>query len=82
MRYQWNTGRGYAEDGQRMVAEVVGNELRFADLSRHIQGTIPLGAFHRLDRESIGFFQEFVMFNYDYGNYSGDSNNLTWEETK
>jgi hypothetical protein len=79
MKHQWNTGRHYDEHGQRMVAQVEDDCILFSDLSRHINGSIPLGKFlqgHRLDRYTL---ESLVMTNYDFGNYSGNSNNtLAW----
>ena len=82
MKHQWNTGRHYDADGQRMVAQVEGNALLFSDLSRHINGVIPTGNFllgRTLDKYSI---ERLVMTNYDHGNYSGSGTTLTWEESK
>jgi len=77
MKHQWNTGRHYDEHGQRMVAQVEGDCILFSDLSRHINGSIPLGKFlqgHRFDRYTL---EALVMTNYDFGNYSGNNNNNT-----
>ena len=76
--HQWNTGRHYDQHGQRMVAQVDGLEIRFSDLSRNINGRIPLGDFilgRDLDKYEI---RELVMTNYDHGNYSGSNTTLTW----
>lgn len=79
MSYRWNTGRHYDADGQRMVAAVVGDKLLFSDLSRHINGAIPLGNYI-LGREVDGYSVEaLVMCNYDHGNYSSSNVTLTWE---
>ena len=43
--HQWNTKRMYADDGQRMVAQVTETEILFSDLARHINGSIPLGKY-------------------------------------
>lgn len=77
-KHQWTTGRDYDEHGQRMVAEMAGGELRFSDLSRHINGLIPTGDYlPALDKFSI---KDLVMCNYDYGNYGYSSTTLTWEK--
>lgn len=78
MKHQWNTGRRYDEHGQRMVAQVEGDRILFSDLSRFINGSIPLGKFlqgTKLDRYTL---ESLVMTNYDFGNYSGSNNTLTW----
>jgi len=77
---QWNTGRQYDEHGQRMVAEVLEDKIKFSDLSRHIDGTIPLGDFMRsrdMDKHEI---RSLVMANYDLGNYSSGNETLEWFE--
>ena len=85
MSIQWKTGRGYDENGeQRMVAMVDKGDccIRFSDLSRHINGSVPLGAYLsgiELDAYTI---KGLVMANYDYGNYTGSGTTLTWEESK
>jgi hypothetical protein len=78
-QHQWNTGRQYDQYGQRMIAVVTEDGIQFSDLSRHIDGLIPLGAFMRgadLDKRTI---EDLVMFNYDQGNYSGNNKTLTWQ---
>lgn len=78
--HQWNTGRHYDQHGQRIVAQVDGLEIRFSDLSRGINGRIPLGDFllgRDLDKYEI---RELVMTNYDHFNYSGGSVTLQWKE--
>ena len=78
MKHQWNTGRQYDEHGQRMVAQVERDCILFSDLSRHINGAVPLGDYlqsHRLDAYTL---EALVMTNYDFGNYSGSNNKLTW----
>jgi len=83
MKHQWNTKRMYADDGQRMVAEVREEEIVFSDLSRHINGSIPLGKYLQgradMDKYTI---ETLVMTNYDFGNYSGGNGALAWEEGK
>jgi hypothetical protein len=86
MKHQWNTGRQYDEHGQRMVAEVhketLTNDPRiyFSDLSRHINGYVPLGMWAQTaDKYAI---ETLVMTNYDFGNYSPSSITLEWKEAK
>lgn len=79
-KHQWNTGRHYDQHGQRMVAQVDGLVVKFSDLSRGINGRIPLGDFllgRDLDRHEM---RALVMTNYDYGNYSGGAVTLEWTE--
>jgi hypothetical protein len=82
-KHQWNTGRQYANDGQRMVAEVHETEIMFSDLSRYINGSIPLGKFKqgRADMSKYDI-EALVMNNYDFGNYSGSGKTLEWEEKR
>jgi hypothetical protein len=40
--YEWNTGRQYAADGQRIRAEVTPDGVNFYDMSRGIYGTVAL----------------------------------------
>lgn len=78
--HQWNTGRQYNTHGQRMVAEVREDKIKFSDLARHIDGSIPLGDFKRgqdMDKYEI---ESLVMVNYDHGNYSGGNDTLEWCE--
>jgi len=80
MKHQWNTGRQYDKHGQRMVALIDTGDccIRFSDLSRNIDGAVPLGNFlqnHRLDAYTL---ETLVMTNYDFGNYSGSNTTLTW----
>lgn len=78
--HQWNTGRHYDQHGQRIVAQVDGAKIRFSDLSRHINGCIPLGNYllgRDLDKYEM---RELVMTNYDHGNYSGGAVTLQWTE--
>jgi hypothetical protein len=79
MKHQWNTGRHYDAHGQRMVALVADNAIVFSDLSRGINGSVPLGDYlrgHRLDTYTL---ESLVMTNYDFGNYSGGTATLTWD---
>jgi len=81
MKHQWNTGRQYDKHGQRMVALIDTGDccIRFSDLSRNIDGAVPLGNFlqnHRLDAYTL---EALVMANYDFGNYSSSNITLNWE---
>jgi hypothetical protein len=69
-----------------MVAEVhketLTNDPRiyFSDLSRHINGYVPLGMWAQTgDKYAI---ETLVMTNYDFGNYSPSNITLEWKETK
>jgi len=70
LHMQFNTGRLYTAEGQIITVKFDG-ELRrvlFNDHSRMIAGVIPLGAFK--DRfDGPAELREFVMANYDMGNY-------------
>ena len=79
MKHQWNTGRQYDEHGQRMVAMVDKGDccIRFSDLSRNINGAVPLGMWAQTEKHAI---EALVMANYDFGNYSSSSTKLTWNE--
>lgn len=79
MKHQWNTGRHYDLHGQRMVAEVTDDRkaIKFSDLSRHINGSIPLGMWAQTEKYAI---ETLVMTNYDFGNYSPSNNTLEWKE--
>ena len=79
MKHRWTTGRAYDEHGQRMVAMVEGQKLLFSDLSRHIDGAVPLGNF-MLGRDISKYdIEALVMANYDFGNYSASYTTLEWE---
>ena len=79
MKHQWNTGRQYDEHGQRIVAMVDKGDccIRFSDLSRNINGAVPLGMWAQTEKHAI---EALVMANYDFGNYSSSSTTLTWNE--
>ena len=84
MKHQWNTGRHYDEHGQRIVAEVDKENynlprIYFSDLSRHINGYVPLGIWAQTeDKYAI---ETLVMTNYDFGNYNPSGKTLEWKET-
>lgn len=81
MKHQWKTGRDYDEHGQRMVAEVDTGDccIRFSDLSRHINGAVPMGIWLE-GRDLTNYaIETLVMTNYDFGNYSPSNTTLDWE---
>jgi hypothetical protein len=75
MRLEWNTGRLYAEDGQRIVAEVVADGVVFYDCARGFGGKVSLpdatgfSEMPSLDRAAI---QRHVMREYDYNRITSD----------
>ena len=78
---QWLTGRHYDEHGQRLVLQMNKNEILFSDLSRHINGSVPLGSyFHAHRREDTWVLKEIVMRNYDLGNYGYSRLTLPWDD--
>lgn len=77
MRHQWKTGRHYDEYGQRMVAQVFDKHIKFSDLSRHINGIVPLGVFAVVDDTYT--IESLVMTNYDFSNYDPSNTTLEWE---
>ena len=79
MKHQWNTGRRYDQHGQRMVAQVDMDAKRilFSDLSRHINGYVPLTGYVQTDYHAI---ETLVMTNYDFGNYATSGVTLEWKE--
>ena len=84
MKHRWTSGRAYDEHGQRMVALIDTGDccIRFSDLSRNIDGAVPLGNYlqnHRLDAYTL---EALVMANYDFGNYSPSNITLEWKEAK
>ena len=78
MKHQWNTGRQYDQHGQRIVAMVDKGDccIRFSDLSRNIDGAVPLGIWAQTEKYAI---ESIVMANYDFGNYSPSNTTLNWE---
>lgn len=82
MKHQWNVGRAYDEHGQRMVAMVDTGDccIRFSDLSRHIDGAVPMGIWLVGRDLSNHAIETLVMTNYDFGNYSSSNTTLTWDE--
>jgi hypothetical protein len=67
--YEWNTGRQYAADGQRIRAEVTPEGIHFYDLSRGIYGTVALPVYGKLD--SAHAVRSHVMHKYDHNAYTG-----------
>lgn len=81
MRIQFNTGRGYSATGQPITAIKRDHEVKFRDHARGITGTIPVSG----GMPDMGGWdlQEFVMFNYDRGNYMDahwTEDDLEWRE--
>jgi hypothetical protein len=77
MKVQWQTGRFYTEQGQRMVAQTSGKYIQFTDLDRGINGVIPLATDHCIDSKYD--LREVTMFNYDRNNYVCSQLTLEWE---
>lgn len=66
-RYEWNTGRHYTPEGQRIVAEVGEDLVSFYDYSRGIYGTMPRSRWNPLtDLDAV---RSYVMANYDGNKY-------------
>jgi hypothetical protein len=62
----FQTGRHYSEKGQRIAYMVDDENIYFVDIDRGIDGRIP----HCISNQENKFIsQEFVLSNYDYGNY-------------
>ena len=80
MKHQWTTGRHYDEYGHRMVAAVRDDCIDFSDLSRHINGVIPLGEYLKRQELDAYTIENLVMHKYDFGNYSGSLLTLEWKE--
>ena len=69
--YEWNTGRQYAADGQRIVAEVSADGVLFYDMSRGIYGSMPLPAWGKLSDASA--VRSYVMGRYDRNAYESNA---------
>lgn len=68
-RHEWNTGRHYTAEGQRIVAEVTATGVNFFDMSRGIYGTVTLPTYSTLsDTASV---RSHVMGRYDRNEYKG-----------
>lgn len=82
MRIQFNTGRQYTENGQRIIVDYNWCEQRivFRDIDRRIDGEISASNANITAHE----LQEIVMFNYDRGCYlstfKASELDLKWEE--
>jgi hypothetical protein len=75
-RHEWNTGRLYTAEGQRIVAEVTATGVHFYDMSRGVGGTVALPTYSTLsDTYSV---RQHVMSAYDHNHYSSteESRNL------
>jgi len=75
-RYEWNTGRLYTAEGQRIVAEVTASGVHFYDMSRGVGGTVALPKYSTLsDTHAV---RRHVMDAYDHNRYASteESRNL------
>ena len=81
MKHQWKTGRQYDQHGQRMVAMVDTGDccIRFSDLSRNIDGSVPMGNWLQGSDLTNYAIETLVMTNYDFSNYSPSNTTLNWE---
>ena len=81
MRIQFNTGRGYSPCGQPITAVQYDDCVKFRDHARGITGTIFVaGSVRTMNAYEL---QEFVMWNYDRGNYTdahGTEDDLEWRD--
>jgi hypothetical protein len=64
MRIEWNTGRFYTAEGQRIVAEVLTDCIVFYDTARGFGGTVSLPCV-----VDAGAIQRHVMRCYDRNDY-------------
>jgi hypothetical protein len=65
--HEWNTGRSYTANGQRIIATKAAKGILFYDISRGIAGMVPHNAFLPLnDTASV---RQHVMRCYDNNNY-------------
>lgn len=71
-RYEWNTGRHYSPEGQRIIAEVTPEGIAFFDASRGIYGTMERYGMTQAPwpTESLDAVRSYVMARYDAGRYS------------
>jgi hypothetical protein len=73
-----------AQDTTGLAKSLTGTKqwIVFSDVSRGIDGVIPLG--HYLTGRDIDPYtlEKLVMANYDLGNYGGSGITLTWEVKK
>ena len=66
-RYEWNTGRHYTPEGQRIIAETTPEGISFYDASRGIYGTMERTPWLV---ESLDAVRSYVMARYDANRYS------------
>lgn len=82
MKVQFNTGRYYTAEGQKIVAVVVKGGIFFRDHSRGIDGYIVCNMQHMSESD----VKDNVMLAYDRGMYSYHDGvyaiDLRWEEGK
>lgn len=67
MRFEWNTGRFYTADGQRIVAEVLADCIVFYDTARGFGGTVSLPSI--VTPGDADALQRHVMRCYDRNDY-------------
>ncbi len=70
MRAQWNTGRQYTANGQRIVAEVREDGIFFNDIDRMLWGKITTGYEIHTERD----LKTVVMGCYDNGRWKSCQN--------
>jgi hypothetical protein len=69
MRCAFNTNAPYTKEGQRITAEIVGDECVFVDHDRMIDGKFPVFNKHMIDTQ--GELCRLVLRAYNHGQYSG-----------
>jgi hypothetical protein len=67
MRIEWNTGRYYTAEGQRIVAEVLADCVVFYDTARGFGGTVSLPCVGNV--QDAAAIQRHVMRCYDRNDY-------------
>ena len=79
MQFQFNTGRQYGPEGQRIVVKTTSDGIRFHDVDRGIEGFIKCNPVHLESKSEI---KEILMFCYDRGVYEYDPYGgvLAWED--
>lgn len=81
MQFQFNTGRQYGPEGQRIVVKTTSDGIRFHDVDRCIEGFIRVNP---SELQTYGEVQRTLMFCYDRGIYEHDMDSyvdrLTWED--
>jgi hypothetical protein len=68
---QFNTGRTYTENGQRITATLQDNgDIHFVDVDRHIKGLITAPGFTADEVAQFFFNQSSIMAAYDKNEYT------------